>query len=743
MKKILYNVFAAAAIASLYSCAKESKDPSAVQDGYVYLEATIDPASKTILTSGNKVNWIAGDQISLFDGSVNKQLATADEGATASFTFTADNEGPWYALYPSNASASINGSVITTSLPAAQTAVAGSFADDLNIAVALSNEGKLAFKNALGLIKFTVGADANIVKVTLTGNNNETLAGTVDIDYNSGEPSWTINSAAATSIELTGSFVQGSTYYFAVLPQTFTQGFTLTYTDNADNQRIETTNNEMVLGRSQIRNIGSPDIIVFADPDVKAALVAHFDANNDGELSKAEAEAVTYNDFEAIVGNSDIDATALWGADLTVIDTFDELKYFTGLTNSSQSGRHQLPALFKGCTNLTSVKIPDNITHLSNYAFADCSSLDGVVLPSGLTHIFSNCFNGCSSLSSIEVPATLTSISSYAFKNCKSLASVEGFGSTVLTSLGTGLFAGCDSLATIAIPSTVTSIGNNCFDGCTSLLSFTGAAGVKTIGNYAFRNCTSLGKLPWNSNAQNAITSIGQYAFAECVNMTLGTRNWQGVTTVGKGAFLNCKKVANLTMNNASYQTIQDSTFFGCSALLTIRVSNNLELVRNHAFNGCVKLTTFSNTGTGNGFVLPPNVNRIMSYAFSDCRVLASANATSGVPDFSNNTALTRIDDRAFRYCAAFVTVELPATVTYIRRAFESSTGSRQMTMTSLKLPNTEDVVGGGTDTYLVFGGTWDTEAHPYPTVYVPSDLVESYKEDAHWSHYASQIVGF
>ena len=73
MKKILYIVFTAAAISSLYSCAKESKDPSAVQDGDIRLEATIDPASKTILTSGNKVNWIAGDQISLFDGSVNKK----------------------------------------------------------------------------------------------------------------------------------------------------------------------------------------------------------------------------------------------------------------------------------------------------------------------------------------------------------------------------------------------------------------------------------------------------------------------------------------------------------------------------------------------------------------------------------------------------------------------------------------------------------------------------------------------
>ncbi len=747
MKKInLILAVAASAIVVFAACSKENAIPEKVQQeeaeaasGKVTLTATIDPATATVLAAGNKVEWVANDAISIFDGTTNIQSTTTDSGASASFSASLATAGPWYALYPYSAGASIAGSLVTTTLPAAQTAVAGSFADDLNISVALSEAGKLSFKNVLGLIKFTVGADADIVKVTLTGNNSEVLAGTVDIDYNSGNPTWAVNSGAASSVELTGTFVKGQTYYFAVLPQTFTNGITLTYTNSSDANRVETTANELVLGRSQIRNIGSPDIITFADPDVKAALVAHFDANSDGEISKAEAEAVTYNDFEAIVGNADIDATALWGADLTVINTFDELKYFTGLTNSSQSGRHQLPALFKGCTNLTSVKIPDNITHISNYSFADCSSLDGVVLPSGLTHIFSNCFNGCSLLASLEVPATLTAISSYAFKNCTSLAGIEGFGSTALTSLGTGLFAGCTSLATIAIPATVTSIGNNCFDGCTSLESFTVASGVKTIGNYAFRNCASLGKLPWGSSVQNAITSIGQYAFAGCVNMTLGTRNWQGVTTVGKAAFLNCKKVSNLTMNNASYQTIQDSTFFGCSALATIRVSNNLEIVRNHAFNGCVNLTTFSNTGTGNGFVLPPNVTRIMSYAFSDCRVLASANTPSGVPNFSNNSVLTRIDDRAFRYCAAFTEVELPASVTYLRRTFGTGTDSRAMQMTSLKL-NSDAVISQGVD-HPVFEDDWAAE--DVPTIYVPAALVDEYKAADGWSVYAGKIVGF
>ncbi|MBR4213019.1 MAG: leucine-rich repeat protein [Bacteroidales bacterium] len=716
MKKIFTILVAAAALVQFAACNKV--EPVApVDKNTVTLTATLDTPTRTALVAGNKVEWLAGDVISLFDGTVNTEISTTGSGASATFTAALATAGPWYALYPYATGASIDAGVITTTLPAAQTAVAGTFADDLNIAVALSDGSALAFKNVLGLIKFTVGADADIVKVTLTGNNSEVLAGTVEIDYNAGEPTYTVTGGAATAIELTGTFVQGSTYYFAVLPQTFTNGFTLTYTNSSDVDRVETTTNEMVLGRSQIRNIGSPDIIVFADPEVKAALVAHFDTNGDGELSKAEAEAVTYNAVEGIVGgDKNADVTALWGADLTVINTFDELKYFTGLINTAQGNRHQLPILFKDCTNLTSVKIPDNITHISNYAFYGCSSLASVVLPSGLTSIFSNCFNGCSALESISVPSTLTQISASGFTNCTSLTHVYGFESTQLTALNNYTFQNCTSLDTIGLPTT-----------------------LRTIGAAVFEGCAALRGPVCGSSVTDALTSIGNYAFSGCENITFGSRNFRAVTTVGKGAFANCKKVSNFTMNNAGYQNIQDSTFFGCSGLVTIRVSNNLTNIGQHAFNGCTKLTTFSNTGTSNGFVLPPDVNRIRNYAFSDCRVLASANTPAGVPDFSNNTALTRIDDRAFRYCAAFTTVVLPETVSYIRRAFGSSSGTRTMTMVSLKIPYTTAVVDGSTASYLMFEG-WEGEL---PTILVPASLVDDYKAAAGWSTYAAKIEGF
>ena len=727
------------ALAALFTSACEKVTPEVVPtDGKVSFTATMDTPTRTQLVAGNNVEWLAGDAISIFDGTVNTEATTTGSGASATFTATLTNPGPWYALYPYSAGASISTGIITATLPAAQTAVAGTFADDLNMAVALSEGSTLALKNVLGLIKFTIGADADIVKVTLTGNNSETLAGTVDIDYNGGEPTWSINSGAATAIELTGTFVKGSTYYFAVLPQTFTNGFTLTYTNSSDVDRVESTSNEMVLGRSQIRNIGSPDIIVFADADVKAALVAHFDANGDGEISKAEAEALTYNDFENIVGTTGDNVTDLWGADLTVINTFNELKYFTHLVNTAQSNRYQLPAMFKGCTNLTSVKIPDNITHLSNYAFTDCSSLAAITLPAGLTHIYSHCFENCTALESITLPSTLTQISASGFANCTSLATVTGLGETGLTVLNNYTFQNCSSLTGIVIPYTVTAINASVFEGCTEMTSFALSSGTPvlvTIGNRAFYNCQKLNCSLFGSNVTNSLTSIGTEAFYNCKKITFGSRNFQSCASVGKKAFMNCAKVTNLTINNAAYQIIQDSTFLGCSSLVSIRVSNNLTQVRLAAFRGCTSLVHFGNTGTGNNFVLPPKVTEIRDYAFDNCESLVSM-------DFSNNTdSLRTIKTRAFRNCTGITSIELPATVSTMDRVF--SANGKTMTLKTIKLNSvTPPTVATGRGILE----NWDATMLDGLSILVPAASVADYKDEVNypmWAQYSAYITGF
>ena len=152
-------------------------------------------------------------------------------------------------------------------------------------------------------------------------------------------------------------------------------------------------------------------------------------------------------------------------------------------------------------------------------------------------------------------------------------------------------------------------------------------------------------------------------------------------------------------------------------------------------------MTTFSNTGTGNGFVLPPNVTRIYSYAFGFCRKLSTANATSGVPDFSHNTALTQIDNRAFQFCIAITSLELPSTVNKLTRIFRTGPASdnKVMTITELKLNSTTPPDLGG---YALFD-EWATNSQEIPTIKVPNASVEAYKTATGWSDYAAKIVGF
>lgn len=117
-------------------------------------------------------------------------------------------------------------------------------------------------------------------------------------------------------------------------------------------------------GWKEFKNIvemenGSPeDIITFADPKVKAICVTNWDTSGDGELSKAEAAAVT-SLGDLFMGNSEI-------------TSFDELQYFTGLTTIPDYA-------FGGCWSLKSIRLPKSLTSIGEYAFEDCTSLETVV----------------------------------------------------------------------------------------------------------------------------------------------------------------------------------------------------------------------------------------------------------------------------------------------------------------------------------------------------------------------------
>lgn len=61
---------------------------------------------------------------------------------------------------------------------------------------------------------------------------------------------------------------------------------------------------------------------------------------------------------------------------------------------------------FSGCTNLTSINIPDSVTSISDSAFAGCSSLISITIPDSVTFIGDDAFYRCNNLTDVYYSGT-------------------------------------------------------------------------------------------------------------------------------------------------------------------------------------------------------------------------------------------------------------------------------------------------------------------------------------------------
>ena len=95
-----------------------------------------------------------------------------------------------------------------------------------------------------------------------------------------------------------------------------------------------------------------------------------------------------------------------------------------------------------------------NITHFEELAYF------------GITEIQSYAFDGCTNLTSIGIPNTVTKFNNYCFKNC-ALTSI--YIPVNVTSIGTGVFQSISTLTNVIMPANITSIGTNAFVACSGL----------------------------------------------------------------------------------------------------------------------------------------------------------------------------------------------------------------------------------------------------------------------------------
>ena len=244
-------IAAAVCLAALSSCQKQEivESPSLAKVD-VELTASSDlNSTKTVMTEYNNHWWSVSDKISLFykvDGTstVRHSVFTSKNlipSATARFAGTLSLPAEdtdlktvsAIAVYPAAAEgASSDGTSVTVTVPAVQTAVEGTFMEGAYPVVAQTSDltAALSFKAVCGGVKVSFQTPG-ITSFTFDGKDSK-IAGTASVTFDTdGNPVATTDESAVSVITVNApadGFEVGKWYYMTALPATLDGGYTIT-----------------------------------------------------------------------------------------------------------------------------------------------------------------------------------------------------------------------------------------------------------------------------------------------------------------------------------------------------------------------------------------------------------------------------------------------------------------------------------------------------------------------------------
>lgn len=241
MKKIVTFLFVSICGCLTTNCMYDDVGKIATDGFCIYANREATKSTKTELQDDNSIVWTEGDAISLFSGigmNGGYKLTSTHTGKTADAIFRGSDipeaaSGPYWAVYPYDATAMCDGQSITTVLPSKQIATAESFANNLFISVAKSESNVMTFYNVCGGIKFSV-ANEGIREVTFTDNDGGMLSGTLNIGFDEkGIPVVNSITKGTSSIRIIApdgeTFAVGKNYYAVIPPVTFSKGITIKF----------------------------------------------------------------------------------------------------------------------------------------------------------------------------------------------------------------------------------------------------------------------------------------------------------------------------------------------------------------------------------------------------------------------------------------------------------------------------------------------------------------------------------
>lgn len=603
-----------AAILLAVSCSVKEAPEAVVPQGFTdqlfaEIEGVQPSESKAYVDDQLRVLWHADDRISVFNKYTYNQeyQFTGQTGDNAgAFNKVEDNSlvtgnalPSLWAVYPYQASNKIsNDGVLSVEFPGAQNYVPNSFGRGAGTMVSATDDNRLLFKNACGVLVFRFyGSGVTVNSITLRGNGGEKIAGPANVTMAVGStPSVTMASTAteeitvncADPVALGTSETECTAFWFALPPTEFPGGFTVTVSGPGGVFEKSTLNNVNII-RNHLSRMAPLEVVLSpagTANSVVDALTADDNTPVDfqalvcatgtraaivtdgtyflsvyagtsgvscqaGDRIRVIGTKVTYRQNPEIT-NPQIEVLSSGNAlpDFNYQDITDSIDSFKNAYSTPVSLTGEFQSVGQGISNCV-VKVSGANKNAYIYwpqeGLFDPSALNGKTVTLKGFYLFNT------GSQQIDVlPVSVQEVTAPVIPNNEIwYTSTDGqvvtpdnpdvFGAAIVSNTYT------DGKGTITFDGPVTQIGNSAFWQCANLKSISLPETVTDLHISAFGRCSGLEK----AELPSTLKTIGQDAFEECTALT-GITIPESVTSVGFYAFFECPSLSSFSGKFAS-----------------------------------------------------------------------------------------------------------------------------------------------------------------------------------------------